>query len=90
MTDGPNGARGAGDFNVSGMRRRGTLHAHRTAQHSVPAALFPSPSCLGATWDVHLARAMGQGIARDSRSKRCHVSLAPTVNMHRDPRAGRK
>ncbi|PWN44847.1 glycoside hydrolase [Ceraceosorus guamensis] len=73
MTDGPNGARGGGDFN-----------------NSVPAALFPSPSCLGATFDVQLAEAMGRGIALDSRSKQCHVSLAPTVGgMHRDPRGGR-
>lgn len=73
MTDGPNGARGGGDFN-----------------NSVPAALFPSPSCLGATFDVELAESMGRGIAIDSRSKQCHVSLAPTVGgMHRDPRGGR-
>lgn len=72
LTDGPNGARGGGDFN-----------------NSTPAALFPSPSCLGATFDVALARRMGEGIARDSRSKRCHVSLAPTINIQRDPRAGR-
>lgn len=72
LTDGPNGARGGGDFT-----------------NSTPAALFPSPSCLGATFDVGLARRMGQGIARDSRSKACHVSLAPTINIQRDPRAGR-
>lgn len=73
VTDGPNGARGAGDF-----------------QNSVPAALFPAPSCVGATWDTELARDMGSGIARDSRSKQCHVSLAPTVGgLHRNPRGGR-
>ncbi|PWN23635.1 glycoside hydrolase [Microstroma glucosiphilum] len=72
LTDGPNGARGGGDF-----------------QNSVPAALFPSPSCLSSTFDVSLARAMGEGIALDSLSKRCHISLAPTINITRDQRYGR-
>ncbi|PWN29530.1 glycoside hydrolase [Jaminaea rosea] len=72
LTDGPNGARGGGNFN-----------------DSVPAALFPSPSCLASTFDVDLAHEMGKGIALDSRSKQCHVSLAPTVNMTRDQRCGR-
>ncbi|PWN51235.1 beta-glucosidase protein, partial [Violaceomyces palustris] len=56
---------------------------------SVPAALFPCPSCLGATFDRELAERMGKGIAEDSLSKHCHVSLAPTVNIQRDPRGGR-
>lgn len=72
LTDGPNGARGGGNF-----------------KDSVPAALFPSPSCLASTFDVELAHEMGKGIALDSRSKQCHVSLAPTVNMTRDQRYGR-
>lgn len=72
LTDGPNGARGGGDF-----------------QNSMPAALFPSPSCLASTFDVNLAHDMGEGIALDSLSKRCHVSLAPTINITRDQRYGR-
>lgn len=72
LTDGPNGARGGGNF-----------------CDSTPAALFPSPSCLAATFDVEAAHHMGKGIAEDSRSKQCHVSLAPTVNMTRDQRYGR-
>lgn len=32
---------------------------------------------------------MGEGIALDSLSKQCHVSLAPTVNLTRDQRYGR-
>lgn len=73
VTDGPNGARGGGDIQDS----------------QVSAALFPAPICLGATWDVELAELMGKGIAQDSRSKQAHVSLAPTINIQRDPRGGR-
>ncbi|UZJ53573.1 hypothetical protein CBS101457_002893 [Exobasidium rhododendri] len=72
LTDGPNGARGGGDFN-----------------NSHPSALFPSPSCLGATWDRSLAEDMGAGIAEDGIKKQCHVILGPTINIQRDPRAGR-
>ncbi|CAO1631157.1 unnamed protein product [Sympodiomycopsis kandeliae] len=72
LTDGPNGARGGGDFN-----------------DSVPAALFPSPSCLASSFDGKLAYEMGRGIALDSLSKQCHVSLAPTINVTRDQRYGR-
>lgn len=73
VTDGPNGARGGGDIHDS----------------AISAALFPAPACLGATWDVELAELMGKGIAQDSRSKQAHVSLAPTINIQRDPRGGR-
>jgi beta-glucosidase len=72
LTDGPNGARGGGDFN-----------------DSEPSALYPSPSCLGSTWDRSLAEAMGAGIAEDGIKKQCHVILGPTINIQRDPRGGR-
>lgn len=71
-TDGPNGARGGGDFN-----------------DSVPAALFPSPSCVASTFDGQHAFDMGKGIAQDSLSKQCHISLAPCINLTRDQRYGR-
>ncbi|CAM0137892.1 hypothetical protein VKS41_001111 [Umbelopsis sp. WA50703] len=67
----------------NGARGGGAFHA------SVPAALFPAPTALGATWDASLAYRMGKGIAQDSRSKQAHVSLAPTINIQRDPRGGR-
>ncbi|KAI8577018.1 hypothetical protein K450DRAFT_178421 [Umbelopsis ramanniana AG] len=73
VTDGPNGARGGADVLDS----------------VVTAALFPAPASVGATWDVEMAELMGKGIAQDSRSKKAHVSLAPTINIQRDPRGGR-
>ncbi|KAH8548971.1 glycoside hydrolase superfamily [Umbelopsis sp. PMI_123] len=73
VTDGPNGARGGADVLDS----------------TVTAALFPAPAAVGATWDVEMATLMGKGIAQDSRSKKAHVSLAPTINIQRDPRGGR-
>lgn len=66
-----------------GARGGGDFH------DSTPSTLFPSPSCLGSTWDKELAFEMGKQIALDSIEKQCHVLLGPTINGQRDPRAGR-
>lgn len=66
-----------------GARGGGDFH------DSTPSTLFPSPSCLGSTWDTKLAFEMGKQIALDAIEKQCHVLLGPTVNGQRDPRAGR-
>ncbi|MCO5555860.1 hypothetical protein L7F22_009405 [Adiantum nelumboides] len=66
-----------------GARGGGDFH------DSTPSTLFPSPSCLGSTWDRELAFEMGKQIALDSIEKQCHVLLGPTINGQRDPRAGR-
>ncbi len=72
VTDGPNGARGAGGL-VGG----------------VPAACFPVGIALAATWDVALVREVGGALAEETRTKGARVLLAPTVNIHRSPLAGR-
>jgi len=55
----------------------------------VPSACFPCGSALGATWDPELVRRVGRAIAEEARTKGAHVLLAPTVNLHRHPLAGR-
>lgn len=53
------------------------------------AASFPCGTALGATWDPDLIRGVGAAIGREALSKQCHVLLAPTLNIHRHPLAGR-
>ncbi|HZJ27029.1 MAG TPA: glycoside hydrolase family 3 C-terminal domain-containing protein [Acidimicrobiia bacterium] len=53
------------------------------------AACFPCGSLLGATWDPALVERVGRAIAQEARTKGAHVLLAPTVNLHRHPLAGR-
>ena len=72
-TDGPNGARGS-SFLGSGESK---------------ATCIPSGSALGATWDVALVEALGVLLGRETRTKQSRVLLAPTVNLHRSPLAGR-
>ena len=73
LTDGPNGARGP----------IGPEHA------ATPSTCVPCGSSLGATWDPQLVAEIGALIGREAREKGCRVLLAPTVNTHRSPLAGR-
>jgi beta-glucosidase len=73
VTDGPNGARGP----------------------LLPGAGGPSSSCIpcgsaiGAAWDVSLAEALGGLVGKEALDRGCRVLLAPTLNLHRSPLAGR-
>jgi beta-glucosidase len=50
---------------------------------------LPIPMALAATFDRALARAHGEVVANEARSKGNDVIFAPTVNMMRTPRGGR-
>ncbi|MHB8464478.1 MAG: beta-glucosidase H [Acidimicrobiales bacterium] len=73
MTDGHNGARGGGVLGAGGAT----------------AVCVPCGSALGATWDAGLVEAVGAMLGEETRTKACRVLLAPTVNIHRSPLAGR-
>ena len=53
------------------------------------SANVPSATALAATWDPGRAEAIGMLLAREARRKGVDVLLAPTVNLHRTPYAGR-
>lgn len=55
----------------------------------VKSAAFPVGIALGATWNVALAQEIGVALAQEVKSKGAHVSLAPTVNLHRSVTNGR-
>ncbi|MBW8192473.1 glycoside hydrolase family 3 C-terminal domain-containing protein [Neiella marina] len=57
--------------------------------NATTAAAFPAAISLGATWNTELAQQVGQAIAQEVKSKCAHVSLAPTVNIHRTATNGR-
>ncbi|KAJ4304478.1 hypothetical protein N0V90_000004 [Kalmusia sp. IMI 367209] len=52
-------------------------------------AAFPSTTCYASTWDTSLLFRLGQELAHQARLKSAQVVLSPTINIHRDPRAGR-
>ena len=49
----------------------------------------PCGSALGATWDPELVERVGAMLGEEALTKACRVLLAPTVNLHRSPLAGR-
>ncbi|QYG94939.1 beta-glucosidase [Iamia sp. SCSIO 61187] len=73
LTDGPNGARGPVTRGEGGLR----------------AVCVPCGTALGASWDVDLLERVGVLLGTEARRKACRVLLAPTVNIHRSPLAGR-
>src|SRR3954468_12175792 len=54
-----------------------------------PSANVPSPTALAATWDEARVERLGRLLAFECRRKGVDVLLAPTVNLHRSPYAGR-
>jgi beta-glucosidase len=73
VTDGPAGARGESFPGAGGE----------------PATCIPSGSAIGATWHPALAERLAALVGREARDRGCRGLLAPTVNLHRSPLAGR-
>jgi beta-glucosidase len=73
VTDGPSGARGESFPGAGGD----------------PATCIPSGSAIGATWNPALAERLAALVGREARDRGFRGLLAPTVNLHRSPLAGR-
>jgi beta-glucosidase len=58
-------------------------------QGGATSACFPCGTALAATWNPELVERVGVALGEEARSKRAQVLLAPTVNIHRSPLAGR-
>ncbi|MBL8063704.1 MAG: glycoside hydrolase family 3 C-terminal domain-containing protein [Anaerolineales bacterium] len=59
------------------------------SEMSPTSAATPVGTALGATWNPALVEKIGSVLADEVRDKRGHILLAPTVNIHRTPIAGR-
>jgi len=56
---------------------------------STQSVVTPVGVALGATWNPNLVEKIGNVLADELKAKGSHVLLAPTVNIHRTPIAGR-
>ena len=56
---------------------------------SPTSAATPIGVALGATWNTELVEKIGNVLADEVKAKNAHILLAPTVNIHRTPIAGR-
>lgn len=54
-----------------------------------PSVATPVGIALGATWNTALVQRVGNVLADELEAKGAHILLAPTVNIHRTPIAGR-
>jgi len=59
------------------------------SEMSPTSAATPVGMALGATWNPELVEKIGNVLADEVKDKSAHVLLAPTVNIHRTPIAGR-
>lgn len=59
------------------------------SEMSPTAAATPVGVALGATWNPALVEKIGRVLAAEVKDKAGHILLAPTVNIHRTPIAGR-
>jgi len=73
MTDGPNGARGSAPLGAG----------------EATAVCVPCGTALGATFNPALIERVGEILGEETRMRGCRILLAPTVNLHRSPLAGR-
>jgi beta-glucosidase len=53
------------------------------------SACFPAGVALTATWNRDLVERVGKALGEETKAKGAHILLAPTVNIHRSPLAGR-
>jgi len=54
-----------------------------------PGTCFPAGVAMAATWNEDLVNEVGIAIGEEALAKGCDILLAPTVNLHRIPIAGR-
>ena len=54
-----------------------------------PTTAYAGGSALAASWDIDLARKLGQGLGRDARARGVNFLLGPGVNIARSPINGR-
>lgn len=54
-----------------------------------PTTAYPGGEALAATWDVAMARRIGEGLAQDAHARGVHILLGPGVNICRTPVSGR-
>src|ERR1700676_1586944 len=54
-----------------------------------PTTAYPAGIALAASWDVDLARRVGEMMGKDARARGVHFILAPGMNIYRAPMNGR-
>jgi beta-glucosidase len=72
-----------------GLRKQAAAADQLGLNPSLPATCFPTAVGIADTWNVDLARKVGQALGREARILHVNVLLGPGLNMKRNPRCGR-
>jgi beta-glucosidase len=80
---------GVAALGLDGLHVSDGPNGARGARWGEISACMPSATALGATWDPHLVRLIGEVLGDEALDKGARVLLAPTVNIHRHPVGGR-
>lgn len=78
MSDGPHG-----------VRKQLGSSDHLGIAASEPATCFPPAATIANSWDVGLARLIGEALGAEARSQAVNVLLGPGLNIKRSPLGGR-
>lgn len=78
MSDGPHG-----------VRKQLGSSDHLGIAASEPATCFPPAATIANSWDVGLARLIGEALGTEARSQAVNVLLGPGLNIKRSPLGGR-
>lgn len=77
MNDGPHGLRKPPENSSIGII------------DAIPATCFPTAAAVASTWDVDLAKAIGEAIAQECLTNNVQIVLGPGINLKRTPLGGR-
>ncbi|KAF7536876.1 hypothetical protein G7054_g4146 [Neopestalotiopsis clavispora] len=82
---------GVARLGISRLCTSDGINGVRPAAHDsdMTTACFPNTTCLAATWDSELLSVMGERLVPEAFAKSSQFLLGPTINIHRDARAGR-
>lgn len=78
LTDGPHG-----------LRKQGGKADHLGLNASIPSTCFPTAATLANSWDVNLAREVGECLAREAAHEDVSALMGPGLNIKRNPLCGR-
>lgn len=72
-----------------GIRKQAGAGDHLGLNPSLPATCFPTAATVSGSWDVELAREVGQALGEEAAALGVDVLLGPGLNIKRSPLCGR-
>ncbi|KAF5652476.1 beta-glucosidase [Fusarium sp. NRRL 25303] len=82
---------GIPDKGIAPLKTADSISGIRPSEFNstLTTACFPNTACIASTWNTELLEKMGAELTRQAKIKHAQMILGPTINIQRDPRAGR-